>query len=157
MRGSTIPSPRAIPAGRRTILVAALGLAFAVAVSSAGCGTESVGVDACRKIEKVRCESAAACGIDLRRPVHSGSTPESDVAACIRYYDDQCLHGVVLKTEPDPKDVDACVDAIIKGDCSIVERPETHSACKFLVPPPSTPADSGVDADSGSAADAASD
>lgn len=127
-------------------------VALAAIVSSAACGTEAVGVDACRKIEKVRCESAAACGIDLARPVHTGDTPKADVAACIRYYDDQCLHGLVTKTEPSPQAVDACVEAIIMGACSVVEAPETDPACAFLIPPPPpepppAPADAGADAD----------
>ena len=132
-----------------------LGATLAVIASSAACGTEPVGVDACRRIEKVRCESAPACGIDLRRLAHSGDTPESDVAACIRYYDDQCLHGLPLKKEPAASDVDACIDAIINGDCTVVSKPETHSACAFLAPTPApTPVDSGADATPDGAPDA---
>lgn len=104
--------------------------------TSVACGTDPVGVESCRKIEKVRCESAAACGIDLTRPVHVGEGAKADVAACIRYYDEQCLHGLVAPTDPGPQAVDACVDAIIFGDCSVVRAPETDPACSFLVPPP---------------------
>jgi hypothetical protein len=95
-----------------------------------------VGVEACKKIEKVRCESAQACGIDLTRPVHSGDSPANNVAACTRYYDDQCLHGLDVAEEPAPGDVDACVAAIVSGDCSVVKEPQTSAACSFLVPPP---------------------
>jgi hypothetical protein len=115
-------------------------LALVAIGTSAACGTEAVGVDACRRIEKVRCESAQACGIDLERPVHEGDSPEKNVAACIRYYDDQCLHGLVTPKEPGPQAVDACVDAIINGDCTVVKSPESHPSCRFLVPPTPPPA-----------------
>ncbi|MDF2692962.1 MAG: hypothetical protein K0S65_1345, partial [Labilithrix sp.] len=124
-------------------------LALAVVGASAACGTEPVGVEACKKIERVRCESAPACDINPDRPLHSGDTPENDVAACIRYYDDQCLHGLVIAKEPSPQSVDACVDAIITGDCSVVKTPESHPACTFLIPPtaPAATTDAGSDAD----------
>jgi len=126
---------------QRAAIVAVLALALGALVSSAACGTEPVGVEACRKIERVRCESAQACGIDLGRPLHSGDSPESNVAACIRYYDDQCLHGLSTTKEPSPQSVDACVDAIITGDCAVVKEPEKNEACSFLIPPePPAPA-----------------
>ncbi len=158
MRGSPTPSPRPASTRQRVAVgIAVLGLAFGVA-SSAACGTEPVGVDACKKIERVRCESAQACAIDLGHPLHSGTSEESNVAACIRYYDDQCLHGLVVTKEPSPQDVDACVDAIIAGDCSVVKAPETHEACKFLVPPTAPPAASDAsDATTEAQADASSD
>jgi hypothetical protein len=135
MRGSPNRSTRASSSLRVAVVTSLVGLALAAASASTGCGPDHVGVEACQRIEKVRCESAPACGIKLGRPLHSGDTAESDVAACTRYYDDQCLHGLALKQEPAQKDVDACVDAIINGDCSIVESPQTHPACAFLVPP----------------------
>lgn len=133
----------------RGVLVSVVLLAaLALFASSTACGTDPVGVDACRRIEKVRCESAPTCGIDLRRQPHSGDTPESDVAACIRFYDDECLHGLTLTREPAASDVDACVNAIINGDCTVVSKPETHPDCAFLAPAPAaTPVDSGTDAD----------
>lgn len=136
---------RPLPIRRKTtlalVVVALVGLAGTVA-----CGTEAVGVEACRRIEKVRCESAAACGINLGRPVHVGEGPKADVAACIRYYDDQCLHGLAVGKEPGAQAVDACVDAIIEGDCSVVKAPETAPACHFLQPPTDQPTetDAGV-------------
>lgn len=155
MRGSPSPSPRGASRAQRVAILGILALVLAAAASSAACGTEPVGVEACKKIERVRCESAPACGIDLHRPLHSGDKPENDVAACIRYYDDQCLHGLLITKEPAPQAVDACVDAIIKGDCSVVKTPELHEACAFLIPPePVQPTvDAASDAD---AADAAS-
>ena len=50
--------------------VVTLGLAGAYA-----CGTQPVGVDACRKIEGARCENAKSCGIDLSTPVHRRDAP----------------------------------------------------------------------------------
>lgn len=125
---------------RRFVVVAIVMFALAAIGGSAACGTEPVGVEACQKIERVRCESAPACKIDLRRPVHSGSTPVNDVASCIRYYEDQCLHGLAITKEPSPQVVDACVNAIVTGDCSVVKTPESHPDCQFLVPPTAAPA-----------------
>ena len=139
------PSPT-----RRWTVIALVAFALAAIGGASACGTEAVGVESCRKIEKVRCESAAACGIDLTNPVHTGEGPKADVSACIRYYDEQCLHGLVVAKEPGAQAVDACVDAIIKGDCSVVKAPETDPACSFLIPPPApaTPSsDAGPDAD----------
>lgn len=135
-----------VPTARLVVLIAAL--AIAAVGSSVGCGTDPVGVDACRKIERARCESAIGCGIDLRRPLHSGDEPVNDTAACIRFYDDQCLHGLVTSKEPSPQSVDACVNAIITGDCSVVKEPESSPACSFLVPPaaPAPAPDAGTDA-----------
>lgn len=160
MRGPLTPSPRVASTGRRAAMLVLLALASGVVVSSAACGTEPVGVEACKKIERVRCESAQACGIDLGRPLHSGNSPESNVAACIRYYDDQCLHGLVTTKEPSPQAVDACVDAIITGDCSVVREPETNEACSFLVPPAPPPApvvDASDEASDAETADGAAD
>lgn len=147
MRGSPTPSPRGASRAQRVAIFGIFALAFAAA-SATACGTEPVGVEACQKIERVRCESAPACGIDLHRPLHTGDKPENDVAACIRYYDAQCLHGLVITKEPGPQAVDACVDAIIAGDCSVVKTPESHEACAFLIPPEpaQTPADTATDA-----------
>lgn len=137
----------------RISILAAVALALGATFA---CGTSAVGVEACQRIERVRCESAQACGINLARPLHTGNAPEENVAACIRYYDDQCLHGLVVTTEPGSQLVDACVNAIITGDCSIVKAPETHDACKFLVPPSKT-TDAAADAVSNATTDAASD
>lgn len=112
---------------------------------AAACGTDPVGVDSCRKIEHARCENAPACGIALTNPVHRGDTPEKDVAACIRFYDDACLHGLAAPSDPGSVEVDACVDAINNGDCAVVKKPETHPSCAFLTPP-AAPAPTPVDA-----------
>jgi hypothetical protein len=129
------------------VLACALPGVFVVAMVA--CGTDPVGVESCRKIEHARCENAPACGIDLSRPVHRGDSPEKDVTACIRYYDDACLHGLAIPNDPGSIAVDACVDAINNGDCSVVKKPESHPACGFLAPqPPPAPAPA-VDASEG--------
>jgi hypothetical protein len=143
MRGRPLPVSRQ---SSRAAVVVVLSLA-ALAIGSA-CGTEPVGVESCQKIERVRCESAQACGINLGRPAHQGETEKDAVAACIRYYDDQCLHGLAAPKDPGPQIVDACVKAIITGDCDIVKEPEKNDACKFLVPPTAPlPSDAAAEAE----------
>lgn len=131
---------------------ALLGAVALVAVAAFACGTDPVGVETCRRIEKVRCESAPGCGIDLGTPVHRGDDPKSAVAACIRYYDDACLHGIAAPEDPGSIQTQACVDAIINGDCDVVKTPETHPDCAFLIPPapppeppPAPPADAAAE------------
>src|SRR5688572_8128950 len=121
---------------RRAVAIVAVALPALAVASTFACGTEAVGVEACQRIEKVRCESAQACPpLNLERPLHTGDSPANNVAACIRYYDDQCLHGIVGPKEPRPQDVDACVNTIITGDCDVVRSPELHPTCAFLIPP----------------------
>lgn len=128
-------------------LVAVAALAGALALA---CGTDPVGVETCRRVETARCESAPTCGIDLARPVHRGDDPKSAVAACIRYYDDACLHGIESPEDPGSVKTQACVDAIINGSCDVVKTPETHPDCAFLIPPapppaPAAPADAATE------------
>ncbi len=63
------------------------------AMLSSACGNDAVGVEACRTIEEARCKRAPQCGVDMSVPVHR-DTPSHDVDACIRYYNDACLHGL---------------------------------------------------------------
>lgn len=132
----------------RTSALAFVLAAGAVVALAAACGTNPVGVESCRKIEQARCESAPACGIDLGTPVHRGDTPELAVAACIRYYDDACLHGLEAPEDPGSVKTQACVDAIINGDCDVVKTPEKHPDCAFLIPPAPPPAAPPADAGS---------
>jgi hypothetical protein len=126
-----------------------VALAVAVVVVATGlvlaCGTDPVGVESCRKIEHARCENAPACNIDLSHPAHRGDTPELAVAACDRFYDDACLHGLVTNNDPGSIAVQACVDAINTADCAVVKNPELHPACAFLLPPAQAAADAGTD------------
>jgi hypothetical protein len=119
------------------LVVAAFGTAL---MSALACGTDPVGVETCRKIERARCENAPACGVDLSQPTHRGDSPELSVAACIRFYDDACLHGLAAPTDPGNVQTQACIDAINTDDCSVVKTPESHPSCVFLVPPEPAPA-----------------
>lgn len=113
------------------------------------CGTDAVGVEACKAIERTRCKWAVACGVNLydAQPVRR-SNSTSPVDDCFRYYDDACLHGLPV---PDPGDaaVSACIAAINdnQGDCTIVLHPETADACAWLIPIP----DAGSEAEAGDA------
>ncbi len=136
-------------------LAAALGMTALLAASVGACGTDAVGVGACREIENARCAQASACGIDLTLPVHS-DTPSSNVDACVRFYHEQCLHGLAAAKEPGAVAVKACVDTIKAGDCAVVKAPETAPACAWLVPPVDTSTDAAVtDTGADSGADAA--
>lgn len=121
-------------------------------VTASSCGTNAVGVDECRDIERARCRAANPCGI------------VTDVSACERYYRDHCLHGLATKPPADAS-VSACVQVIeaagrcasadpeaelkdcdegaapgrgLKLACDVVEHPELTTECAFLlnVPPP---------------------
>ncbi|NOU31995.1 MAG: hypothetical protein HOO96_29170 [Polyangiaceae bacterium] len=113
-------------------LLAVTGLAIAV---FGACSGDAVGVDACRRIETARCQRAAGCGISLGTPLHEKGDPETDVTACVRFYRDACLHGLVATAEPGGGETDACVNVILTGDCTVVKQPEIASACSFLAVP----------------------
>jgi hypothetical protein len=126
-------------AGRYAALALALGL-VASAFGAPGCGTSAVGVEACRSIETARCMNAPNCaqqdaGINLGVPVHRGS-PGTDIDACISFYRDQCLHGLEATTDPGTVAVNACVASInaagARGDCTVIEHPESTAECAFL-------------------------
>lgn len=121
-------------------VVVVLGLAGALAAAVA-CGTEPVGVESCRRIESARCENAKSCGINLDYPRHrDDDSDKADVGACKRFYDDACLHGLVVAQDPGAVAVSACVDAINNTpDCEVIKAPEKHPACAFLLPPAPPP------------------
>ncbi|XYI03241.1 hypothetical protein ACMHYB_27165 [Sorangium sp. So ce1128] len=161
---------------------ALLGLG-AVILASQSCGNDAVGVDACRQIERARCEAAAVCGFN-----------EAQVKTCSEFYWDQCLHGIENvstsgSTGADPVTVDtsdakvqACVAAIgAARDCAsskvasmaecpaappapgedgsvspcavITQKAHVLEACAFVVQPPEAP-DGGTDGDGGDGAGA---
>lgn len=89
-------------------LAAPLASLAIVALAVSHCGTDAVGIDACRNIESARCEAAPSCP-----NVTETSWTEGDVLECKRFYRDQCLHGVEDVTHtPSEVEVKACVDAI---------------------------------------------
>jgi hypothetical protein len=102
-----------------------------IAFATCACGTDAVGVQACRQIQEARCRQAPQCSIALQPPYHSNGT---DVDACIRFYEDACLHGLASGNDPGPVAVNACVAAINDGGCSVVTTPESATACSWLAP-----------------------
>lgn len=143
-------------------------------VLASGCGSDAVGVDACRDIEYARCEAAQHCGM------------VDDVDECKRFYRDQCLHGLRTDNKPGDVEVDECI-AVIKlagkcaaegtellADCSgwtyattrttpceIIRFPQDVDKCAFLLKEledASVPThDTGSDAAADSASDAVAD
>ncbi len=107
-------------------------------VGAGACGTSAVDVTACRQIETARCNHAQACGISLATPVHDGN----DLDFCIRFYDDQCLHGLVTQQVPGTTAVNECVAAInmaadpTVAHCNVLKTPQSSPACAFLIPVP---------------------
>jgi len=107
----------------------------AIALAVAACGTDAVGVQACRQVQEAQCRAAPACGVTLEPPYHTNG---SAVDECIRFYDIACLHGLANNTDPGPIAVDACVAAIRGaaatggGDCSVVVNPSTTPACAWM-------------------------
>ncbi len=86
----------------------------ALTVSVLGCGTDAVGIDACREVEFARCEAAVDCGLI------------DDAEQCKRFYRDHCLHGVKLEEAPSSVAVDDCVETIQRaGRCARQEGPKT--------------------------------
>ncbi len=119
--------------------VALVAIGAAVGAIVVACGTDAVGVDACRQIEEARCNQAPHCSaISLAEPLHPGGSSE-DVAACIRFYDDACQHGLANGVAPGQPAVTACVAAINNeandGGCDIVVNPQDAPACAWLTPP----------------------
>jgi hypothetical protein len=82
-------------------LLVAAGLAGGLGALAAACGTDAVGVDACKQIELARCDVAPVCKADF------------DVDHCHAVYRDQCLHGIEnVDHPPSDAEVSDCVAAI---------------------------------------------
>jgi hypothetical protein len=92
-----------------------------------GCGTNAVGVEACRKIESARCEAAAPCGFL--------SETGGGVDECKRFARDNCLHGTSLPGEPGDVAVKECENALkLAGKCAAAHDPEyAPSRCNMTV------------------------
>ena len=129
---------------RSRILAAALVSTLA-ATALGACGTDATGVESCRRVEEARCRRGPECNVDMNIPVHRGDTPAAGVSACIRWYKDACLHGLVA-SDPGAPSVQACVDAINVSSCDVVLRPESHPSCAWLIPPDAPPPEPEPDA-----------
>jgi hypothetical protein len=131
-----------------------LVLALAAAPVAAGCGTDAQGVQTCKDIEEARCNAAASCpSVQITPPY---TTNGSDVAACIRYYDVACLHGLAV-TDPGSSTakVSNCIKAIsVKGACAVVANPELSPDCAWLIPPNTPAPEAGEAGDASDAGDA---
>ncbi len=126
------------------------------------CGTDAVGVDACRNIENARCEAAPVCKGD---DFSFGITTETQVRNCKTLYRDQCLHGLENIDGGEPSDgkvtkcvkairataackkagallIAECVDVSViagaegKSPCEILTEVEHLTECAFVAPPP---------------------
>ena len=138
--------------------LAALALLVAGPAVASGCGTDAVDVDGCRQIEEARCRQIPACGIVSMMPWFTSGTT---VDACVRYYDDACLHGLAV-ADPGPSAVSQCVAAIEadtkkKDNCAVVTAPQSDvAACGWLVPPAAAVAEaSDAPSEAAASADAA--
>lgn len=126
--GQSSPSPKRVcyATPMRTRQSSALFALLSTAFLGLACGTDAVGMEACRKIEDARCTRFHGCAL------------VADLAACQRFYRDQCLGGVPGKVTPNASQVNSCVAAInADASCGVAKAPEQAKACAFLVPVPS--------------------
>jgi hypothetical protein len=146
IRALVVPAT-AMPRFARSLwILSALVVVPAVVGSEAGCGTEPVSVDGCRRIEEARCDAAVSCP----------SLGVKDAAECKRFYRDQCLHGLAVADDPGGPVIEQCVEQIrltglcaasdpsctalpateptAASACEIVQKPQLLVACKFLAP-----------------------
>jgi hypothetical protein len=121
-------------------------LAGTGALIAAACSSGANDVSACQAIETARCQVAPACpaNFNLEDPVETGDP----VTACIRFYKDECLHGLGTSLVPSSAQVSGCVNAILSagpqatqsravGDdaaapCAFIVNPENYPVCTFL-------------------------
>jgi hypothetical protein len=104
---------------------------------TAGCGTDAVGTDACRRIEQARCRKAVDCP-------ELGLQGATGVEECVQYARDRCLHGFAV-ADPGVPVIDACVSTIEQATtCDVIAAPENTPACAFLKP--AAAGDAGPDA-----------
>ncbi len=135
------------------VVLTIAGIALAGATSLVACGTNAIGVDACRRVEEARCKRAEGCGVSLASPPHVGA-PGTDVDACIAYYRDACLHGLVRVAEPSTVEVNACVTRIESGTCEATVTPTLAPECAWLG---TELGDAAADAEASAAVDASTD
>ena len=139
------------------MLVVALA-AGVVGSAAIGCAITPVNPDGCRKIEDARCDAVVSCS----------TYPNFDVAACKRFYRDQCLHGLASQTDPGEPLLNACVSAIqasgacakagaatcnagpsspAVAPCDLLAHPEKYGECSFLAPPAAPVVDAATEAE----------
>jgi hypothetical protein len=166
------------PRAQRVLLLGCGALLVAASAGLfAGCGTDAVGIEACRSIEQARCEVAPVCESSPDRL----GVPEDRVDNCVLYYRDACRVGLenIEATEIDQAQIDACVASIqalgacqqagglaagscegvelvedadpLSAPCAVLKSPEKLRTCAFiqLVPDESTSTSSGGGAGGG--------
>lgn len=127
---------------RKTCAVLVMGLLGLSLAFAPACGTDAVGIEACREIENVRCDRAPECQIALTTP-----PPAADpVEGCRRFYLDACLHGLQSAKDPTVAERNACVAALKAGTCDTIRAPERAPECAFLILPDAPPATDAGDA-----------
>jgi hypothetical protein len=127
-------------------------LALGLAPIAGACGSNGVGISACKTIEQARCQQVPNCpNVEVSPPLYY--TSGSAVDACIQYYDTACLHGLANPVTPSSLEVSACVSAI-NASCEVVAAPQASPACSWLIPPQDEDAgDAGTDGDGSDGAD----
>lgn len=153
---------RAVPSSwhiRRPAAAVVAALLPIAAWIAPGCGTDAVGIEACRQIELARCDVAPRCaGFEGSPAIET----EEQVANCRNFYRDHCLLGLEnAEAEPGQGDIDACVAAIERtaecgsprsstmaecgvelragedgalAPCRVLQEPERLQACRWLEP-----------------------
>lgn len=147
------------PRARRVLLLGCGTLLIAASAGLfAGCGTDAVGIEACRSIEQARCEVAPVCESSPDRL----GVPEDRVENCVLYYRDACRVGLenTEATEVDQAQIDACVASIqalgachqagglaagscdgvelvadadpLSSPCAVLKTPEKLRSCAFI-------------------------
>lgn len=81
-----------------------------------GCGTDAVGIEACRQVEAARCEVAPVCVGFADAPAIE---TEQQVQNCREFYRDHCLLGLEnIEADAGQGEIDSCVKAIrATADC----------------------------------------
>jgi hypothetical protein len=99
-------------------VLSSVGCFLVASASASGCGSDAVAVDACRDIERARCEAGKHCGF------------VEDVDQCKRFYRDQCLHGLRSGKEPGDIALKQCVEAIKAAGACARDGVEHLADCK---------------------------
>jgi hypothetical protein len=106
-----------------TALTLAAGFGASVLAS---CGSDAVGVQACREIEAARCEAAQSCPMNT-----------IDLVQCKNFYHDECLQGIENTEvndggDPPNDQVNLCVNAIRQLEVCIKGGGKTMADCKKI-------------------------
>lgn len=145
-------------AAKRNLRPLLAGVFLSLGFLFAGCGTDATGIETCRAIEEERCRQAPACPSQFRIET------KQDVEGCVRFYHDQCLHGLSSE-EPGKPALEACLQTIRRAGecarsgaatlaecgtppsektslntaCEVLLHPEKTAECAFLIPLPEEP------------------